>query len=190
MNVHGKKRAWLIVSLLIIGAVVLLLWQCSSYRPAESAAEIASLQQEHTSELNRSSIASLRFNQTEATLVNDPTDRAELSAEALTLDDPSASDQAVATALHSLLGTLKYYNDNIYPAGFNVEWTNALLGQNPRKLGMLPMDCYRINELGEIVDRNGIPFWFHTNELGTLHIVGAGPDQTLHTADDIRFRHE
>lgn len=131
---------------------------------------------------------SLRFNQKAAKLQNDPLDRSKLSDMAILLDDPNIEELEAKIALHTLLSSMRttvYRGD--YPAGLNVEITNALLGDNPRKVGYLPMDSPRINEYGELVDEYGTPYWFHSFNSTNLTITSAGPDKRLHTADDITY---
>lgn len=131
---------------------------------------------------------SLRFNQNEATLLNDPMDYSQLSEMALVLDDPYTEEREAQIALHDLLGamTTTVYRGH-FPAGLNVEITNALLGDNPRKVGYMPMDSPRINENGELIDKFGTPYWFHSETSTQLRITSAGPDKLLHTEDDISY---
>lgn len=130
----------------------------------------------------------LRFDQTQALLANDPTGPAQLSEAALLLDDPNTPEPKVKEAVHSLLSTVKYFSKNkSFPAGLNVEVTNALLGKNDRKFAYLSQESLRINQFGELIDDFGSPYWFH--EFGTkdISITSAGPDRILHTDDDITF---
>ena len=139
-------------------------------------------------ELNASASRALRFDQRIAKLQNNPLDRSQLSEAALLLEDPALSNEAAMEAIYSLLTSLRttVYRGG-YPAGLNVEITNTLLGDNPRKVGVLPMDSPRINENGELVDEYGTPFWFHSETDADLSIVSAGPDRLLHTADDFAY---
>lgn len=131
---------------------------------------------------------SLRFDQNKAPLLNDPLDRSQLSEMALELDDPNINEREAKIALHSLLSamTTTVYRGR-FPAGLNVEITNTLLGDNPRKVGYLPMDSPRINEFGELVDEHGTPYWFHSISSKVLRINSAGPDKLLHTEDDLSY---
>jgi len=144
-----------------------------------------------TDRYNAEASRSLRFNQAEAKLANDPLDRAQLSEHALLLDDPDAEEASVKNALHILLSAIRFLGkEKSYPTGLNVEITNALLGVNSRKVAYLPMDSPRINENGELVDEYGIPYWFHSQASNDLTITSAGPDKVMHTSDDIRYPSE
>ena len=141
-----------------------------------------------SAELNAKASRALRFDQSEARLLNNPLDRTQLSEEALFLDNPSLSSEVAMETLYSLLSSLRTTaNKGDYPAGLNVEITNALLGDNPRKVGVIPMDTPRINENGELVDEYGTPFFFHSPTSAELTITSAGPDRLMHTEDDIRY---
>lgn len=145
---------------------------------AEKRAETAA----RNAEVSRS----LRFDQSQAKLVNEPMDRSQLSEDALLLDDPEAEERDVMQALHSLLRALRYQSrEKSFPVGLNVEVTNALLGDNSSKIAFLPRDSPRINENGELVDLKGNPYWFHVDLLDRLQIVSAGEDGLMHTADDV-----
>ena len=154
--------------------------------PFESAEE----KTRRTDALNAQVSRSLRFNQAEAKLVNDPTDRSQLSEDALLLDNPAVTEEEAQPALYSLLSSLRIIaNGGNYPAGLNVEVTNALLGVNIRKIGLLPMDSARINENGELVDEYGTAYWFHSNHAKSITITSAGPDGLFETADDTTYPH-
>lgn len=143
---------------------------------------------ERMANVNAEISRSLRFDQRSAKLVNNPLDRAKLSDMALVLDDPEVSEKASREAVYGLLSSLQVIaNRGDYPAGLNVEITNALLGDNPRKVGYLPMDSPRINKNGELVDTYGTPYWFHSKTSKDLTITSAGPDRLMHTADDVAF---
>jgi len=108
--------------------------------------------------------------------------------EALVLEDPYAEEPKVKQALYSLLTDIKTFSKNkSYPAGLNVEITNALLGVNIKKYAYLPMSSLRINENGELIDQYGTPYWFHSQASNDLKITSAGIDKVFHTEDDESF---
>ena len=138
--------------------------------------------------LNAKANRALRFDQAAAKLQNDPLDRSQLSDTALLLDDPKIGSLPAMEAIYSLLTSLRTTaNRGDYPAGLNVEVTNALLGDNPLKVGILPMDSPRIDENGELIDEYDTPFWFHSLSSAEITITSAGPDRLLHTDDDIVY---
>ena len=129
----------------------------------------------------------LRFIPQPNQLVNDPTNRSTLSQSALVLDNPNATEPQIANALFTLLYSLKHLNQNQIPEGLNVEITNALLGKNPRKIGYIPVDIPYINKYGQLIDKQGSPFWIHLSPQGHLEITAAGSDRRMHTEDDIVY---
>ncbi|MGJ8651237.1 MAG: hypothetical protein ACSHX4_12835 [Opitutaceae bacterium] len=185
------RKIALFGSLVILGIAGVILYTNSRPQLEQKSAHSTETQQEkivRMEQVNAEVSRSLRFNQTEAKLQNNPLDRSELSEMALALDDPDIEELEAKIAIHSLLSSMRttvYRGD--YPAGLNVEITNALLGDNPRKVGYLPMDSPRINDYGELVDEYGSPYWFHSIHSADLTITSAGPDKLLHTADDITY---
>ncbi|CAA6692195.1 MULTISPECIES: hypothetical protein [unclassified Lentimonas] len=183
----NKRSIASLIGLVLLGSASVIIYTNSKQReePQAETREEAIARMEHVNaEISRS----LRFNQWEAKLQNDPRDRSSFSEMALELDNPTIEESDAKIAIHSLLSSMRttvYRGD--YPAGLNVEITNALLGDNPRKVAYLPMDSPRINEYGELVDEYGTAYWFHSKASNDLTITSAGPDKRLHTADDIRY---
>ena len=109
---------------------------------------------------------------------------------------PSARE--IGTMLHAESGSGDEDNDivnNLFydfrkyfqqgnPVGMNEEITAALLGDNPQGLAFLPPDHPAIQD-GQIVDRWGTPFWFHSASSNVMEIRSAGPDRKLFTGDDV-----
>ena len=173
----------LILPLLIVLMVILIILNT---KPPSTRNEEQS--PHHPQEVNAAVALQLRYIPEPDQLQNTPLDRNQLSEMALLLDAPDLPDSEAMPAIHSLLTSLRIVaNGNRYPAGLNVEITNALLGKNARKVGYLPVDCPRINQNGELVDQYGSPYWFHSPRQGILYITSAGPDRILHTDDDIVF---
>jgi len=73
------------------------------------------------------------------------------------------------------------------PVGENNEITAALTGRNSLGLQLVPRRHPAINNHGELVDRWGTPFFFHQLSGEMMEIRSAGPDRTMHTADDAVF---
>ncbi len=74
-----------------------------------------------------------------------------------------------------------------YPAfGDNAQLVNALAGANPQRLGLLPRDAPAINPAtGELLDRWGTPYVFHSISRLTVELRTAGPDRVAYTQDDV-----
>ncbi|MGJ8653755.1 MAG: hypothetical protein ACSHX8_10815 [Opitutaceae bacterium] len=179
--------------ILIVGGILIFINSSSdeAQKVDQSRENTTATQQDkiaRMAQVNAEISRSLRFDQTTAKLQNDPRDRSQLSEMARQLDNPNIEETEATIAIHNLLSSMSttVYRGN-YPAGLNVEITNALLGDNPRKVCYLPMDSPRINEYGELVDAYGTAYWFHSVTSTDLTITSAGPDKLLHTADDITY---
>ena len=70
------------------------------------------------------------------------------------------------------------------PVGNNPEITASLTGKNKLRLALIPPDHPAINRAGELCDRWGTPFFFHSESATKMEIRSAGPDKKLHTPDD------
>lgn len=85
----------------------------------------------------------------------------------------------------SLVLTTYGKNNGSHPTGENEEITAALLGKNPKHLAYLPANAPFVNAAGQLIDRWGTPYFFHSMTAGRTDIRSAGPDHELWTADDI-----
>ncbi len=70
------------------------------------------------------------------------------------------------------------------PIGTNAEITAALNGGNRRQSRLVP-EGVSVNGKGEMVDRWGMPYFFHQLSRTEMEIRSAGPDRVLWTTDDI-----
>jgi hypothetical protein len=93
--------------------------------------------------------------------------------------------------IHSDLRTLdeifRQYRSSTHrlnPVGENAEITAALTGRNPLNFAFIPANFPAINGQGELCDRWGTPFFFHSLSGTQMEIRSAGPDRKLWTADD------
>ena len=71
------------------------------------------------------------------------------------------------------------------PTGTNAEIVKALTGGNEKGATYLAPDLKGLNENGELVDRWGTPYFFHSNSATDMEVRSAGPDKRLYTEDDI-----
>lgn len=71
------------------------------------------------------------------------------------------------------------------PVGTNAEVMRALMGDNPRQATLGPPEGQTLNAQGELVDRWGVPLFFHQLSKTQMEIRSAGPDQVLWTEDDV-----
>jgi hypothetical protein len=71
------------------------------------------------------------------------------------------------------------------PTGSNAEITAALTGRNRLRLALVPPDHPALNARGELCDRWGTPFFFHSESRVQTEIRSAGPDRKHWTEDDV-----
>jgi len=74
------------------------------------------------------------------------------------------------------------------PVGTNEEITQALRGENPKRINFLTADGNRVNSQGELVDTWGTPYFFHQLSGHEMEIRSAGPDRVMYTSDDLVIR--
>ena len=94
-----------------------------------------------------------------------------------------------ADDLRAIAQMLALYRERFdaYPAfGDNAQLVNALSGANPSRIALLPRDAAAVSTAtGELLDRWGTPYDFHSIARDALEIRSAGPDRELRTADDL-----
>jgi len=73
-----------------------------------------------------------------------------------------------------------------FPVGEdNASFVNALSGNNPGRLAFISRDHPAIDAQGQLLDRWGMPFFFHLLGRDALEVRSAGPDRQLYTPDDL-----
>ena len=73
-----------------------------------------------------------------------------------------------------------------YPTGgVNGEIMDSLRGRNDRNLAVIDPEHPDIGQQGDLVDRWGTPYYFHSVSRNELEIRSAGPDRKLWTEDDV-----
>ena len=124
-----------------------------------------------------------------ATAVPAPPKPATLAAVLASTPGPElAPGLTPATVLENMRAVFRQYSQRLgaNPVGVNREITAALNGRNPRQTVFLnPDDGMSINDLGELVDNWGTPFFFHQLSGTEMEIHSAGPDRKMWTADDL-----
>ncbi|BCU76835.1 hypothetical protein [Luteolibacter sp. LG18] len=111
-----------------------------------------------------------------------------IAADMARLNAPDALPQDDLSMLSMLLTTYGR-NQGGHPTGENEEITAALLGRNPKHLAYLPANAPFVNVAGQLIDRWGTPYFFHSMTADRTDIRSAGPDRELWTADDIESSH-
>lgn len=71
------------------------------------------------------------------------------------------------------------------PTGSNAEITAALAGANRLRLVLVPKGHPAINADGELCDRWGTPYFFHSESRRRTTVRSAGPDRRMWTDDDV-----
>ena len=72
------------------------------------------------------------------------------------------------------------------PVGTNPEITSQLTGNNPKHINFInPQPGARVNDMGELVDAWGTPYFFHQISGAEMEIHSAGPDKIMWTSDDL-----
>lgn len=71
------------------------------------------------------------------------------------------------------------------PVGENMEITASLLGKNSSRVAYLENQGPFLDASGQLIDRWGTPYVFHQISGHHTEIRSAGPDRSLHTADDL-----
>ena len=110
----------------------------------------------------------------------------ERSALADTLNSPQST---IAADLRIVLDLVTAFRTNFpregNPVGSNAEITATLSGRNALRFAFIAPNHPAINRAGELCDRWGMPFFLHAESGTRMTIQSAGPDQRLHTADDM-----
>lgn len=102
------------------------------------------------------------------------------------INDPTTDIKADLDAIEQILASYRVALGS-NPVGNNVEITAQLAGHNRRHLAPLPQNSGAINQLGELVDRWGTPFFFHALSARQMEVRSAGPDRELYTSDDVAW---
>jgi len=87
--------------------------------------------------------------------------------------------------LQMLIQTYAQIFDRVPFGGENAEITAALRGGNAKGLALLDPEESPMNDRGELLDRWGNPWVFHSISSQRLEIISRGPDGKLWTDDDI-----
>jgi len=102
----------------------------------------------------------------------------------------SSSNTSVREDLEILDTLLNYYR-RVYVqnpvAGVNEEVVEALTGKNARNLALISPDHPAINPDGKLVDKWGMPYFFHALSGEHMEISSAGPDRKFGTHDDVKL---
>lgn len=119
-----------------------------------------------------------------------PRGSAPAPAEVLNLaTDLNAAAGNITRDLQIVLEVIETFRTNFpregNPVGSNAEITAALTGGNPLRLALLAPNHPAINRAGELCDRWGTPFFFHSESARRMEVRSAGPDRKLWTDDDV-----
>lgn len=98
------------------------------------------------------------------------------------------ADKSGTEDIRVVYSLLSYYRKAFgsFPTGEdNRQIVNALTGNNPKGLAILPRDHPAINVAGELVDRWQTPFFFHIISRENVEVRSAGEDREMWTTDDL-----
>ncbi|WP_395747844.1 hypothetical protein [Prosthecobacter sp.] len=99
----------------------------------------------------------------------------------------SSVQQDLALVSHVLENfALLVKGDDPLPLGANEEIAAALRGRNRMRLKFVPETSAIFNAKGQIVDRWGVPLYFHAVSHDRVEIRSAGPDKVMWTLDDVQ----
>jgi hypothetical protein len=102
------------------------------------------------------------------------------------LNTPSSDIRADLRLVSSIIETFRTnFLQTGNPVGTNAEITAALTGRNQLRLSLIPTDHPAINKSGELCDRWGTPFFFHSESATRMEIRSAGPDRKMWNDDDV-----
>lgn len=100
-----------------------------------------------------------------------------------------ATNGSVTTDLRVLQAVLEAFRTSFpaegNPTGSNAEITAALTGTNRLGLVLIPRTHPAINAEGELCDRWGTPYFFHSESRRRTTVRSAGPDRRMWTEDDV-----
>lgn len=71
------------------------------------------------------------------------------------------------------------------PVGTNAEIMKSIMGGNPRGAVLGPPAGMTVNGGGELLDRWGTPYFFHSLTRDLMEIRSAGPDRRMWNGDDL-----
>jgi len=103
---------------------------------------------------------------------------------AQSLNRPDGDIHSDLRVLDEIFRQFRSSTRRLNPVGENAEITAALTGRNPLNFAFIPANFPAINAQGELCDRWGTPFFFHSLSGTQMEIRSAGPDRKLWTADD------
>jgi hypothetical protein len=93
-----------------------------------------------------------------------------------------------AIVLENMSRAIRQYGEMFggNPVGTNPEITSQLSGHNPRRINFLNAQAGMcVNEIGELVDPWGTPYFFHQLSGAVTEVRSAGPDKEMWTSDDL-----
>ncbi len=88
------------------------------------------------------------------------------------------------TWMHRLIDNYRLVVKGAFPLGSNAEISAALRGEGRVAVPYLPGTHKVFDSAGRMIDRWGVPFFFHAEAEKKLSIRSAGPDREMWTADD------
>jgi len=127
-----------------------------------------------------------QFQQSKVQIVNDPYNPEDMPPENELLKDLSLDEKlAMEYILELFVSCAHHANDGELPGLTNTEMTNILLGENHKRIAYLTEGHPRIDKNGQLTDKWGGAYNFHTISSMNLEITSPGPDGIMDTKDDV-----
>lgn len=198
----SKKAKSAVRSFVGIGAILLpvaalgavVVWFISRASDYDAPLPLSSVPRSH--EYAGSSPESKRGKRPEppegATVVGSSPDGVVLFPGALDLESRlHQAGSAAGEDVETLIELLKLYstgNQGSLPiAPSNDILIGQLMGDNPNRVAVLSREARNVSDRGELMDRWGVPYFFHPISSKLMEVRSAGPDRTMWTEDDVQL---
>lgn len=104
------------------------------------------------------------------------------------LHEPTLDPEEDLQILQQVLYSYRQAAGSNPEGGENGAIVDRLRGKNRMGVRFLPESSEWVNDKGELIDRWGTPYHFHSISPTEMEIVSAGPDGELWTDDDIALQ--
>ncbi len=170
----------------LIGLLALVVWlESRDWKGPKATAQPARGASSTSDKMNQR-LAPTRSEPPEASIAIEENDQVTLLAAAETTIDLHSKETTGEDDIHLLDSLFIAYRQALKtnPSGENYEILEALTGRNRKSIAVIPADHTAISSSGELLDRWGTPYHFHSLSAHQMEIRSAGPDQKLWSEDD------
>lgn len=183
------KRALLLVILILVSLIAFSLLKKKSNQSNSTTSRLAEAALSHTNESAASSspTSSTRNRRQVSLGTNEEEEFIEFDIFPAQEFGKSGNDEA--EDIDHIISLISFYDAKLreggIPTGMNEDFVDALTGKNSRRMRFIKRSHSRIDDQGRFIDQWNNPYFFHSISSKELTIRSAGPDQELHTEDDI-----